>query len=129
MSLVQGTDGKFYGTNSGIFTDGGVFRATSGGTLTELQSIALTEATLVQAPSGDFYGTTNPPVMLICHCASGPDCWSKQSLNVVRRSVRLWALRTEANVSTAATQVKRFSRAGGGISIPVMEPTLFSVFH
>ncbi len=63
--LVQGTDGKFYGTTSrggtsGLGTD---FSITSGGTLTTLHSFDDTDgnspaAGLIQGSNGDFYGTT-----------------------------------------------------------------------
>lgn len=64
-SLVQGTDGAFYGTT----TSGGdhsslgtIFRITAGGTLTTLHTFAASDGynptgTLVQATSGSFYGT------------------------------------------------------------------------
>lgn len=67
--LVQGTDGNFYGTTSsaGANGTGTVFRITPAGTLTTLTSFAAvgivpipSAATggLVQAPDGNFYGTT-----------------------------------------------------------------------
>jgi uncharacterized repeat protein (TIGR03803 family) len=68
--VIQATDGNFYGTTYayGAGDDGGtVFRITSGGTLTTLYSFCSQPgctdgrgpfAALVQATSGDFYGTT-----------------------------------------------------------------------
>ena len=66
--LVQGTDGKFYGTTFGGGTNGGngtVFQITTAGTLTTLYHFGglLTDgvnpvAALVQGIDGDFYGTT-----------------------------------------------------------------------
>jgi uncharacterized repeat protein (TIGR03803 family) len=69
MSLVQGTDGSFYGTTylGGANNDGTVFKITSGGTLTTLYSFcaqtncgdgSIPQAGLVQATDGNIYGTT-----------------------------------------------------------------------
>jgi uncharacterized repeat protein (TIGR03803 family) len=64
-TLVQGTDGNFYGTTSvgGVYQDGTVFRISAGGALTTLHSFnpkigEIPEAGLIQASNGDFYGTT-----------------------------------------------------------------------
>jgi uncharacterized repeat protein (TIGR03803 family) len=65
--LTPARDGNFYGTtfSGGANGDfGTVFKVTPGGTLTTLHSFDLTdgaqpEAALVQATSGDFYGTTS----------------------------------------------------------------------
>jgi uncharacterized repeat protein (TIGR03803 family) len=67
--LVQGADGDFYGTTTagGLNDDGTIFKITSAGTLTRLHSFCslpdcadgyFAAAALVQAGSGDFYGTT-----------------------------------------------------------------------
>jgi uncharacterized repeat protein (TIGR03803 family) len=71
--LIQATDGNFYGTTSqggdpNLCTQGGggcgtLFKITSTGTLTTLHAFdcadsAYPEAALVQATSGNFYGTT-----------------------------------------------------------------------
>ena len=71
MSLVQGTDGDFYGTTSegGVVSTGcpsgcgTVFKISREGKLTTLHSFngadgSLPYAGLVQATNGDFYGTT-----------------------------------------------------------------------
>ena len=65
-ALVQGTDGNLYGTTvgGGVDNAGTIFKITPGGTFTTLhrfcsQSGCGTSPTgLVQAPNGDFYGTT-----------------------------------------------------------------------
>jgi len=65
-SLVEGSDGNFYGTTQfgGASGDGTVFRITPSGTLTTLHSFAGTNdgaqpvAELVLAGDGNFYGTT-----------------------------------------------------------------------
>ncbi|MGO9518935.1 MAG: choice-of-anchor tandem repeat GloVer-containing protein [Candidatus Korobacteraceae bacterium] len=67
-SLVQATDGNFYGTTSdggygGPSGNGTVFRITPSGTLTTLHSFkgadgAYPAAALMQANDGNFYGTT-----------------------------------------------------------------------
>jgi uncharacterized repeat protein (TIGR03803 family) len=68
-SLIQGTDGNFYGTtpSGGTYGDGTVFEITPGGTLTTLYSFCAQtgctdgrypHAGLVQATDGNFYGTT-----------------------------------------------------------------------
>jgi uncharacterized repeat protein (TIGR03803 family)/YVTN family beta-propeller protein len=68
-SLIQGTDGNFYGTTYGgsTFDQGTVFQLTPGGTLTTLYTFcsqtnctdgAEPLAGLVQATNGNFYGTT-----------------------------------------------------------------------
>ena len=66
--LIQGTDGKFYGTTLGGGTGsspGTVFQITSAGVLTTLHSFnGLSDGTepfagLVQHTNGTFYGTTN----------------------------------------------------------------------
>jgi uncharacterized repeat protein (TIGR03803 family) len=67
--LIQGTDGNFYGTtlyggNSACYSGcGTVFKITPAGQLTTLHSFDFTDgaepsAPLVQARSGNFYGTT-----------------------------------------------------------------------
>jgi len=65
--LVAATDGNFYGTTGqgGAYGGGTVFKITPTGTLTTLYSFTLTSSdgdepfdTLVQAPDGNFYGTT-----------------------------------------------------------------------
>ncbi|MGA3008482.1 MAG: choice-of-anchor tandem repeat GloVer-containing protein, partial [Opitutaceae bacterium] len=70
-ALVQGSDGDFYGTTSGIasaasnFNDGTVFKMTPAGILTTLVSFSGANgdhpfhAGLVQGRDGNFYGTTN----------------------------------------------------------------------
>jgi uncharacterized repeat protein (TIGR03803 family) len=69
MSLVQGTDGNFYGTTpeGGIVGYGAAFEVTAGGDLTLLQSFCTfggcpdgsePYAGLIQATDGNFYGTT-----------------------------------------------------------------------
>jgi YVTN family beta-propeller protein/uncharacterized repeat protein (TIGR03803 family) len=65
MSLVQGTDGNFYGptTEGGANGDGTLFRITPSGTLNWI-SFDGTDGnyplgSLVQGTNGDFYGTTN----------------------------------------------------------------------
>ena len=66
-SLVQGSDGNFYGTTSegGVngLSDGTVFKVTPDGTLATLHSFNGNDGdqpqfTLVHATDGDFYGTT-----------------------------------------------------------------------
>ena len=68
-SLIQGTDGSFYGTTDGggVYDQGTVFKVTAGGTLTTLYTFcsqinctdgAAPQAGLVQATNGNFYGTT-----------------------------------------------------------------------
>jgi uncharacterized repeat protein (TIGR03803 family) len=67
-SLIQGTDGNFYGTTleGGTSNNGTVFKMTPGGVETVLYSFAGTpsdgaspEAGLIQASDGNFYGTTS----------------------------------------------------------------------
>ena len=69
MSLIQGSDGNFYGTTiaGGAFDNGTVFQVTPGGTLTTLYTFcSQTNCTdggepfsgLVQGSDGNFYGTT-----------------------------------------------------------------------
>jgi uncharacterized repeat protein (TIGR03803 family) len=65
VSLIQATDGTFYGTTTqgGTYGDGTVFRITPSGTLTTLHSFngadgAYPAAVLIQASDGRFYGTT-----------------------------------------------------------------------
>ncbi|MGA9508122.1 MAG: choice-of-anchor tandem repeat GloVer-containing protein [Candidatus Sulfotelmatobacter sp.] len=64
-TLIQATDGNFYGTASyaGLYNLGTVFQITKGGTLTTVHSFGTTEGwipygPLVQATNGGFYGTT-----------------------------------------------------------------------
>ncbi|HKT89170.1 MAG TPA: choice-of-anchor tandem repeat GloVer-containing protein [Candidatus Sulfotelmatobacter sp.] len=68
-SLIQGTDGNFYGTtiNGGIDNAGTIFKISSTGTLTTLYSFCehlncsdgqYPYGVLVQANDGNFYGTT-----------------------------------------------------------------------
>jgi uncharacterized repeat protein (TIGR03803 family) len=63
--LIQGTDGRFYGTTlrGGANGDGEIFKITSAGTFTLLHSFDVTDGYepndgLVQATDGNFYGTT-----------------------------------------------------------------------
>ncbi len=71
-SLIEGSDGNFYGTTSGgdtpVYNYGTVFKMTPDGTLTTLYSFcsqmgctdgASPEAALVQATDGNLYGTTS----------------------------------------------------------------------
>jgi len=65
MSLVQGTDGNFYGTTpyGGGLGVGEVFEVTSGGAVTELTTFGGTTAGyplsgVIQASDGNLYGTT-----------------------------------------------------------------------
>src|SRR5215472_15989516 len=65
MSIVQGTDGDFYGTTSlgGTNNVGTVFKVTANGELITLYSFDNTHgadpwAGLVQGRDGDFYGST-----------------------------------------------------------------------
>jgi uncharacterized repeat protein (TIGR03803 family) len=65
MSLVQGTDGNFYGTTpyGGGLGVGEVFEVTSGGDLTELSDFSGSDdgyplAGVIQATDGNLYGTT-----------------------------------------------------------------------
>jgi uncharacterized repeat protein (TIGR03803 family) len=63
-SLLQGSDGNFYGTTCGDGQyPGTVFRMTPSGTLTNLVNFAITngsspEAPLIQGTDGNLYGTT-----------------------------------------------------------------------
>jgi uncharacterized repeat protein (TIGR03803 family) len=64
-SLVQATDGNFYGTStySGAYDMGTVFKMTPAGAVTTLHSFNGTDgsqpyAGLIQATDGNFYGTT-----------------------------------------------------------------------
>jgi uncharacterized repeat protein (TIGR03803 family) len=65
-SLVQGSDGNFYGTtiDGGTSGDGAIFKISPSGSLTSLYSFtngtdgAFPEAAMVQGTDGNFYGTT-----------------------------------------------------------------------
>ncbi len=63
-TLVQGTDGNFYGTTGqgGASSDGTVFKVTPGGTFTTLYSFSGTDGKgpsgLVVSGDGNFYGNT-----------------------------------------------------------------------
>jgi len=80
--LVQATNGDLYGTASsgGVNNGGTVFKITPGGTLTTLYNFcaqsgctdgAYPYAGLLQAPNGDFYGTTQGGG---AYCTSGAGC-------------------------------------------------------
>jgi uncharacterized repeat protein (TIGR03803 family) len=69
--LVLGTDGNFYGANSGIGTSGSIFKIAPDGTFTTLYSFSATGGTnetnsdganpygrLTQGSDGNFYGST-----------------------------------------------------------------------
>lgn len=74
-SLLEGTDGNFYGTTygGGKYLSGTVFKVTPSGTLTTLISFRYTggvepKAGLVQGADGNFYGTTSggaPPAKFL----------------------------------------------------------------
>jgi uncharacterized repeat protein (TIGR03803 family) len=71
--LVQGTDGRFYGTTFA----GTIFHITAGGALTTIFTFDGTnglypEATLVQGADGEFYGTTHEGGTI--ECANGIGC-------------------------------------------------------
>jgi uncharacterized repeat protein (TIGR03803 family) len=60
--LARGTDGNFYGTNTGdgITGNGTIFQITPAGVLTMLHrfdSISNSQAVLIQSTNGQFYGT------------------------------------------------------------------------
>src|SRR5580698_10565729 len=70
-SLVQGSDGNFYGTTKygggngpSVLGSGSIFKITPGGGITTLYMFppstpgSYPSGKLVQAPSGNFYGTT-----------------------------------------------------------------------
>jgi uncharacterized repeat protein (TIGR03803 family) len=62
--LIQGTDGKYYGTTSVPFGDGTVFSITANGALTTLYTFdggngAPPDSPLVQSANGKFYGTSS----------------------------------------------------------------------
>jgi uncharacterized protein (TIGR03437 family) len=67
-TLVQGSDGNFYGTNAtgGIYNTGAVFKLTPAGTLSILYDFGAASldpgppGSLIQGTDGNFYGTTNP---------------------------------------------------------------------
>jgi uncharacterized repeat protein (TIGR03803 family) len=73
-TLIQGTDGNFYGTTVGDLANGlgTVFEITPTGTLTTLHTFngstdgSYAYGGLVQATSGTFYGTTSAGVHLNC---------------------------------------------------------------
>ena len=80
--LVQGTDGNFYGTNTrgGPTDHGTIFRITPSGTLTTIYGFCASSSctdgsyphgTLVQAPDGNFYGTTLQGGNLNCNPNNG----------------------------------------------------------
>ncbi len=69
-ALVQGADGSFYGTASGVTNagdatnDGAIYKITRGGAVTTLHQFsgpdgAFPYGNLVQASDGNFYGTTS----------------------------------------------------------------------
>jgi uncharacterized repeat protein (TIGR03803 family) len=84
--LIQATDGNLYGTTIyGTGRGGTIFKITTSGTLTTLQTFATTDGTnpyagLVQDTNGDLYGTTitngDPS------CAGGAGCGTIFSLSV-----------------------------------------------
>ena len=84
--LIQATDGNLYGTTIyGTGRAGTIFKITTSGTLTTLQTFATTDGTnpyagLVQDTNGDLYGTTitngDPS------CAGGAGCGTIFSLSV-----------------------------------------------
>jgi uncharacterized repeat protein (TIGR03803 family) len=64
-SLVQGTDGNFYGTTNQGVDNGSVFKMTPAGAITTLYTFTSPATTgshpygkLVQSAGGNFYGTT-----------------------------------------------------------------------
>jgi uncharacterized protein (TIGR03437 family) len=64
-SLVQGTDGNYYGTTNQGVNNGSIFKLTPAGTITTLYIFSSPATTgshptgrLVQGPNGSFYGTT-----------------------------------------------------------------------
>jgi uncharacterized repeat protein (TIGR03803 family) len=76
-TLIQATNGNFYGTTSegGANGFGTIFKITPGGTLTTLHSFNGTDGAfpyggLVQASNGNFYGTTSGLVIP----GGGPSC-------------------------------------------------------
>jgi uncharacterized protein (TIGR03437 family) len=89
-SLVQGTDGNFYGTDGSM-----IFRVTPQGALTTLYSfsIFLPPSSLIQASDGDFYGTTG---------FGGPDGWGT-----------IFKITPSGTVTTVYT----FQRLGGNYGI------------
>jgi len=80
--LIQGADGNFYGTTTfggngacPNYSCGTIFKLTPQGTLTTLYSFSGPDGAipgaLIQAPNGDFYGTTYVGGDLACNHKSG----------------------------------------------------------
>jgi uncharacterized repeat protein (TIGR03803 family) len=80
-SLIQGTDGSFYGTTytGGANGGGTIFRITAGGAFTTSYNFCSQPhcadgespyAGLVQGTDGSFYGTTEYGGVNVCHCGT-----------------------------------------------------------
>jgi uncharacterized repeat protein (TIGR03803 family) len=99
-SLVQATDGNFYGTTSsgGASGNGTVFKITPNGTLTVLHAFSysgeggMPRSGLVQATDGNFYGTTCPALVY-------PDPWLAEH-EPIRHRVSVLLGRSEATFQT-----------------------------
>jgi uncharacterized repeat protein (TIGR03803 family) len=103
-SVVQGTDGNFYGTTHGEnrgaqSTDGTVFQLTPTGTLTTLHTFdssdgAWPQAPMMQATNGNFYGTTSigaagDGTIFSVHMGLGPFVSTNPNFGAVGRVVNI----------------------------------------
>jgi uncharacterized repeat protein (TIGR03803 family) len=137
--LVQATDGNFYGTTvfGGAHAGGEVFEITPGGTLTTLYSFcAQTNCTdgeapyagLVQATSGDFYGTTeyggagNAGVVFSLSIGLGPFVKTKPTAGEAGAAVEILGTNLSGATSVTFNGITAVFKVASGSSITATVP-------
>jgi uncharacterized repeat protein (TIGR03803 family) len=125
-TLVQATDGDFYGTtySGGANGDGTVFKITPSGILTTLYSFCsqpgctdgtVPNAGLVQADNGDFYGTTtNAGAGPFCVPGSGGGCGTVFKITPGGALTTLYSFCSQPNCSDGSSPAAELVQANNG---------------
>lgn len=108
MSLVQGTNGNFYGTTSsgGAHQSGSVFSVSSGGTVKTLYSFcartncadgAQPFSGLIRGADGNFYGTTESGGANLLQCTSPNGCGTVFKISPAGKLTTLYSFCPQLN--------------------------------
>lgn len=124
-SLVQATDGNFYGTtlSGGAWSWGTVFRLTPAGVLTTLYSFCAGESTcpdgsepasgLIQASDGNLYGTTSGDNVLP-NCLQSYSCGTVFQMTLGGTLTTIYSFCAQANCADGRSPVAGLVQASDG---------------